>query len=44
MLFEEKKRRARDMNATIASPSELIVAQGVPLLRKVEAKVFSLIS
>lgn len=31
------------MNATIASFNELVVAEGVLLLRKVEEKVFSLI-
>lgn len=43
VLFEEKKRTAKAMNATIASFNELVVAGGVLLLRKVEEKVFSLI-
>lgn len=43
VLFEEKKRIAKDMNATIASFNELVVAGSVLLLRKVEEKVFSLI-
>lgn len=43
VLFEEKKRTAKDVNATIASFNELVVAGGVLLLRKVEEKVFSLI-
>ena len=45
VLCEEKKRTAKDMNATIASFNELVVAEGVLLLRKVEERrgVFSLI-
>lgn len=43
ILFEEKKKTAKDMNATVASFNELVVAGGVLLLGKVEEKVFSLI-
>lgn len=42
-MFEEKKRTAKDMNATVASFNELVVAGGVLLLRKVEVKALSLI-
>lgn len=40
-LSEEKKRTVKDMDAAIASFSELVVAGRVLLLRKVEEKVFS---
>lgn len=43
VLSEEKKRTAKDMNATVASFNELAVAGGVLLLRKVEVKALSLI-
>lgn len=38
-----RKRTAKDMNATIVSFNELVVAGGVLLFRKLEEKVFSLI-
>lgn len=43
-LFEVKKRTVKGVNAPIASFNKPVVAGGVLLLRKVEEKVFSVIS